>query len=323
MQNEHNQPLLQVTGLTKSFKSGRHVIAALNGVSLILSSGEVLGIGGESGCGKSTLGKVILRLIEPSSGSIRFEGKELLNLSQSRLRVERQNMQMIFQNPGGSFNPRFNVKEILSEPFIIHRSIQEPQRSERIKDLLDQVGLERHFLERYVHELSGGQKQRIAIARALALNPRLIICDEPFSALDASIQVQIIRLLEKLQKELGLAYILISHDLSAMRSFTDRMVIMYFGQIVETGPSRKVYDQPLHPYTQALISAIPLPNPQLERLRKPIVLKGEMPSLLKASKGCPFQGRCPKAIQICKEVSPALKEINPGHFTACHLSCGK
>lgn len=309
-------PLLEVSNLTKHFMLGRQTVQIIKGVSFALKRGEILGLGGESGCGKSTLGKMILRLIEPSSGTVHFNGKELLKLSRADLREQRRHMQMVFQNPATSLNPKFTVKDILSEPLVVHSLKKD---DEQLGQLLHQVNLDERYLQRYPHELSGGQKQRIAIARALALNPALIVCDEPFSALDVSVQLQIMQLLKKLQQELGLAYILISHDLSAMRSFTHRLAIMYLGQLVEIGPSEEVYARPRHPYTQALISAVPLPDPQLERKRKPIILKGEMPSLLQPPSGCPFHTRCPHATDVCREIAPKLREVGPQHFVACHL----
>ncbi len=319
MLKQLSHPLLQVKNLEKTFQLGKKTVSIVNHVSFDLAPGEILGIGGESGCGKSTLGKTILQLLTPSSGSVLLNGVELTELSPARMRIQRRHMQMIFQNPADSFNPRFTVKDILSEPFKIHGSDQAGKEGKSIDLLLEQVGLGSDFLKRYPHELSGGQKQRVAIARALALKPRLIICDEPFSALDASIQLQIMQLLKQFQQQLNLAYILISHDLSAMRHFTQRLAIMYLGEIVEIGPSQQVYEHALHPYTQALISAIPVPDPQVERLRKPIVLKGELPSLLHKTVGCPFQMRCPYATEVCRKVKPSLQEIGPKHFVACHL----
>lgn len=315
-----SSPLLEVVKLRKNFKMGRHVVPILRNVSFSLAPGEILGIGGESGCGKSTLGKTLLRLIEPNGGSIRFEGQELLSLSKKELQKQRGQMQMIFQNPAASFNPRFRIKDVLAEPFIIH---QQSYSTAQLTALLQQVGLESGLLERYPHQLSGGQKQRVAIARALALQPRLIVCDEPFSALDISIQVQIMQLLKSLQEEKGLSYLLISHDLSAMRHFTHRLAIMYLGEIVEIGPTKSVFEQPAHPYTQALLSAIPLPDPSLERQRKPLILKGELPSLTKPISGCPFYSRCPKASLICRDVIPSWKERSgqSEHHVACHLKC--
>ncbi|MFI5342922.1 MAG: ABC transporter ATP-binding protein [Chlamydiales bacterium] len=312
-------PLLEVVNLNKQFKVGRQTFQVLKDLSFNLAKGEIIGLGGESGCGKSTLGKAVLRLIEPTSGSIRFNGQDLMHMSKSELQQQRRHMQMIFQNPTASINPKFTVKEILSEPLDIHGMDKGAPRNERLNELLQQVGLDSYFLNRFPHELSGGQKQRIAIARALALAPALIVCDEPFSALDVSVQLQIIHLLQRLQEQLGLAYLLISHDLSALRFFTHRLAIMYMGQLMEMGPTESVYRNPLHPYTQALISAVPIPDPQLERKRQPIILKGELPSLFASIKGCPFHTRCPYASEVCREVTPEKREVGNGHFVACHL----
>jgi len=319
MSNKLESFLLEVTQLKKNFRIHKQNISILDGISFTLAPGETLGIGGESGCGKSTLGKTLLNLTPPSSGSVKFEGVELTQLSPRAMQAQRRHMQMVFQNSTESFNPRFNVKEILSEPFIIHGLSDKANLTKKALHLLKLVGLEKEFLTRYVHELSGGQNQRIAIARALALEPKLIICDEPFSALDASIQLEIMQLLTKLQKELGIAYILISHDLSTLRNFTQRLAIMYLGNLIEIGPSNSVYDHPAHPYTEALVSAVPIPDPHLERLRKPVVLQGELPNLLQMPPGCPFQTRCPYTMDICRKVNPSLQEIHPGQFVACHL----
>lgn len=310
--------LLEVVNLNKQFKADRQTFQVVKDLSFHLAKGEILGLGGESGCGKSTLGKAVLRLIEPTSGSIRFDGRDLMGMSKSELQQQRRHMQMIFQNPAASINPKFTVKEILSEPLDIHGLDKGTIRNARLNELLQQVGLNNDFLNRFPHELSGGQKQRIAIARALALNPALIICDEPFSALDVSVQLQIIHLLQQLQKQLGLAYLLISHDLSALRFFTHRLAIMYMGQLMELGPTKSVYTNPQHPYTQALISAVPIPDPQLERKRQPIILKGELPNLFASIKGCPFHTRCPYASEVCREVMPEKREVGNGHLVACH-----
>jgi oligopeptide transport system ATP-binding protein len=244
--------LLEVVNLNKQFKAGRQTFQVVKDLSFHLAKGEILGLGGESGCGKSTLGKAVLRLIEPTSGSIRFDGRDLMGMSKSELQQQRRHMQMIFQNPAASINPKFTVKEILSEPLDIHGLDKGTFRNARLNELLQQVGLNNDFLNRFPHELSGGQKQRIAIARALALNPALIVCDEPFSALDVSVQLQIIHLLRQLQEQLGLAYLLISHDLSALRFFTHRLAIMYMGQLMELGPTKSVYTNPQHPYTPSI-----------------------------------------------------------------------
>lgn len=309
--------LLKVSSLNLHFQMENKAVQVLNNLSLTLAKGETLGLGGESGCGKSTLGKVLLRLLQPNSGSILFNGKELLTMSSRDLQKQRRHMQMIFQNPAASFNPKFSIKEILSEPYIIH---QLEIKDQNLYRLLDQVGLGKHFLQRFPHQLSGGEKQRVAIARALALYPSLIICDEPFSALDGSVQWQIMDLLKNLQQEYQMAYLLISHDLSALRYFSDRLAIMYMGRFVEIGPTKEVYRQPFHPYTRALIAAVPIPDPRLERNRQPFFLHGELPGFKEIPKGCPFSSRCPYTSSICKEKSPEWKAISSNHLAACHLN---
>lgn len=312
-------PLLEVRHLSKHFRLGKQVIRAVQNVSFSLFPGEIVGLGGESGCGKSTIGKLLMRLVEATSGSIFFEGHDLSRLSSHQARAGRRKMQMIFQHPAASLNPRFTVEETLTEPFIIHGLAQGMERSKRIASLLAQVGLSEDYLKRLPHELSGGQKQRIAIARALAVHPRLLICDEPFSALDVSIQAQIINLLAQLQREQHLAYLIISHDLSILRYLTQRLAIMYLGELVEWGPSTEVYDNPLHPYSQALVSAVLSPDPFKERQRSRIFLKDDLPSHTTPSQGCPFYARCPYAQTKCQTVKPLQREIKPNHFTACHL----
>lgn len=311
-------PLLQVQNLTQSFKIGKKIVPVLKDVSLTLHAGETLGIGGESGCGKSTLAKAILQLPPPTSGQVYFNGINLSKLSLKQLQAQRCHMQIIFQHPGQSFNPLFTVKQILAEPFVLQnkRNLIKAQ----IPYLLELVGLEQQLLDRYPHELSGGQKQRIAIARALALNPKLIICDEPFSALDSSTQLKIMQLFTFLQKELKLSYLLISHDLAALKNFTHRLAILYLGQIVETGPSEQVCRLPAHPYTQALIAAAPIADPKKEREKAPLSLLKEKCSLPNSSSGCPFQARCPYQMEKCQQVKPALKELLLGQFAACHLN---
>lgn len=312
-------PLLDVHHLSKHFRIQRQIFHAVQNVSFSLKAGEILGLGGESGCGKSTIGKLLLGLLEPTSGTIFFDGKQLSELISQKSHAWRRHIQMVFQHPATSLNPRMNVEEILKEPFLIHRLAQRKECSKRVKKLLSQVGLSQNYLQRMPHELSGGQKQRVAIARALALEPRLIICDEPFSALDVSVQAQIMNLLVHLQREHHLSYLIISHDLSVLRYLTDRLAIMYLGHIVEEGLSAEVYHNPLHPYTQALVSAILPLDPSAKSSRSQIVVKGEVPSLNHPPLGCPFYARCPHAKQICQTVKPAWKEVKPGHFTACHL----
>jgi oligopeptide/dipeptide ABC transporter ATP-binding protein len=311
--------LLDVRHLSKQFRLKGQLLHAVQNVSFSLKSGEILGVGGESGCGKSTIGKMIMGLVEPTSGSIFFEGKNLSDLTHQRSQVWRRHIQMVFQHPAASLNPRMSVKETLEEPFLIHGIAKGKEKDGRIKELLFQVGLSEDFLDRMPHELSGGQKQRIAIARALALEPRLLICDEPFSALDVSVQAQIINLLAKLQRERHLSYLIISHDLSILRYLSQRLLIMYLGQMMELGTSDEVYHHPLHPYTQALVSAILLPDPSLEQKRSHIFINGEVPSLLRPPVGCPYYTRCPFAKKICETVKPEWKEVRPNHFAACHL----
>lgn len=312
-------PLLNVKHLSKKFRMGNRDLWAVQNLSFSLMPGEILGIGGESGCGKSTLAKLLMCLLEPTAGSIQFEGKDLVNLSSRKSSVWRRKMQMIFQHPAASLNPRMTVEKILAEPFIIHGLAKGTDRSIRLAALLAQVGLSEAFLKRLPHELSGGQKQRLAIARALAVEPQLLICDEPFSALDVSVQAQIVNLLARLQRDQNLAYLIISHDLMLLRYLSHRLAIMYLGQIVEWGPSAEVYDHPLHPYTQALVSAVLIPDPLKERQSSHIFLKGEVPSLIPPPKGCPFYARCPKAKKICETVQPQWREVKPNRFTACHL----
>lgn len=314
-----NQPLLQVENLCKQFKVGKQTIHAVQGISFSLMPGEILGLGGESGCGKSTVGKLLMGLMPPSSGSIFLDGENLQTLSSHHSQAWRQSIQMIFQHPSASLDPRFTVERALSEPFIIHGLAKGAARSEQIAALLAQVGLSEGYLERLPHELSGGQKQRVAIARALAVNPRLLICDEPFSALDVSVQAQIINLLSGLQREKQLSYLIISHDLSILRYLSQRMAIMYAGQFMELGPSAAVYSNPLHPYSQALVSAVLSADPGVERNRSRVAIKGEVPSRLKISQGCPFFSRCPHAQNICKTTMPEWREIKPQHFAACHF----
>lgn len=313
------KPLLDIQHLSKQFRLGGKIFHAVQDVSLSLMPGEILGLGGESGCGKSTIGKLLIHLLEPTTGSIFFEGHDLRQLAAGKSRAWRRKIQMIFQHPASSLNPRMTVEETLAEPFIIHDLAKGKERAQRLSTLLTQVGLSEEYLKRLPHELSGGQKQRVAIARALAVQPLFLICDEPFSALDVSVQAQIINLLARLQREQNLAYLIISHDLSILRYLTQRLAIMYLGQLVECGPSTEVYDHPLHPYTQALVSAVLSPDPTKERQRQPIVLKGEVPSLTRPSQGCPFYARCPHALSMCQTIKPIWREIKPGHFTACHL----
>ena len=300
------------------FQRARKVCRAVDGVSFTLRAGETLGLVGESGCGKSTLGKSIVRLNQPTAGTIRFDGVDLAPLSTKQLKAHRRNLQMIFQDPVESLNARHMVGEIISEPFLIHGIGDASWRRRKVLELLDKVGLPASAAERYPFEFSGGQRQRIGIARAIALEPRLIICDEPVSALDVSIQSQVLNLLLDLQREMGLSYLFIAHNLAVVKHVSDRVAIMYLGRIVEFADADDVYRDPRHPYTRALISAIPEPNPQ--RVRERIVLSGDVPSPINPPSGCPFHPRCPHATERCRAEQPALREVagRTGHTVACH-----
>jgi len=300
------------------FQRARKVCRAVDGVSFTLRAGETIGLVGESGCGKSTLGKSIVRLNRPTAGTIRFDGVDLAPLSTKQLKAHRRNLQMIFQDPVESLNARHMVGEIISEPFLIHGIGDALWRRRKVLELLDKVGLPSGAAERYPFEFSGGQRQRIGIARAIALEPRLIICDEPVSALDVSIQSQVLNLLLDLQREMGLSYLFIAHNLAVVKHVSDRVAIMYLGRIVEFADADDVYRDPRHPYTRALISAIPEPNPQ--RVRERIVLSGDVPSPINPPSGCPFHTRCPHATERCRAEQPALREVagRTGHTVACH-----
>jgi oligopeptide transport system ATP-binding protein len=272
---------------------------------------------GESGCGKSTTGRMLLRLLEPSEGNVFFEGKNVLGLSLNEMRKMRREMQMVFQDPFASLNPRHTVEKILEEPLIVHGMKDSKERKKRVKELLEVVGLNSYHAKRYPHQFSGGQRQRIGIARALAVNPKLIIADEPVSALDVSIQSQVLNLLQDLQKEFGLTYLFIAHDLGVVRHISDRVGVMYLGRIVELADSEPLYDNPLHPYTQALLSAVPVPDVEIKKER--IILKGDVPSPSNPPKGCAFHTRCPQAMDVCSARRPEFKEVEKGHYVACHL----
>ncbi len=323
-----SEALLEVTDLVKHFTvsggmfgSTTGVVRAIDGVSFSIRRGETLGLVGESGCGKTTTGRCILQLERPTSGSIRFDGAEITGLPQSELRAVRRRMQVIFQDPYSSLNPRMSIGEILAEPIKVHGLVPDKaKREERVHELLAQVGLLPQHARRYPHQLSGGQRQRVGIARALAMEPSLIICDEPVSALDVSIQAQIINLLEDLQSRLGLTYLFIAHDLSVVRHISDRVAVMYLGKVVEITDRTRLYEEPLHPYTRALLSAVPIPDPGLEATRERTVLRGEVPSALNPPSGCVFHPRCPIAVDRCSAEIPPLREIRPGHLAACHLA---
>ena len=292
-------------------------VKAVDGVTLDIRRGETLGLVGESGCGKSTLGRAILRLTEPTGGRVLYNGKDLAHLPQKAMREQRKHLQMIFQDPYASLNPRMTVGNIIGEPIRTFGLSNGQSVNEKVEELMETVGLSRRFIKRYPHEFSGGQRQRIGIARALAVDPEFIVADEPISALDVSIQAQIMNLMERLQKEKGLTYLFISHDLRAVRHLSDRVAVMYLGRIVELADGKDIYAEPLMPYSIALISAVPVPDPEIEATRERIILKGDVPSPINPPSGCPFHTRCPFAIDECKTIVPQLAEIKPRHFAAC------
>jgi oligopeptide transport system ATP-binding protein len=311
-------PLVRIVDLKVHFPLSRHrIVKAVDGVSLEIFAGETLGLVGESGCGKTTLGRAVLRLVEPTSGQVFFGDVDIASLSPRKLRRERRRMQMIFQDPYAALDPRMTVGQIIAEPIETFRLASGEQKRARIQELMKTVGLSARFINRYPHEFSGGQQQRIGIARALSPDPDFIVADEPISALDVSIQAQILNLMERLQKERHLAYLFISHDLRAIRHTSHRVAVMYLGKVVELADAREAYARPLMPYTKALISAVPVPDPVVEARRKRIVLEGDVPSPINPPSGCRFHTRCPYAVPKCSDVEPALVEITPRHYAAC------
>ena len=325
MAKNENGILLQVENLTMHFPLTRGIIfqrkvgavKAVDGLDFFVRKGETLGLVGESGCGKSTTGRAILQLYRPTAGKVLFEGKDLCKIGGEDLRKMRRRMQMIFQDPYASLNPRMTVGDIIAEPLDIHNLARGKERTERVRELLNLVGLAPYFANRYPHEFSGGQRQRIGIARALAVEPAFIVCDEPVSALDVSIQAQIINLLEDLQDRLELTYLFIAHDLSVVRHISDRVAVMYLGKMVELADRNDLYHRPLHPYTKALLSAVPIPDPDVEARRERVILTGDVPSPVNPPSGCRFRTRCPIAVAQCAEVEPAWEEIERDHWVAC------
>ena len=321
------EPLLSVRNLKKYFPIRRGVfsriaayVKAVDDIGFDINKGETFGLVGESGCGKTTAGRAILRLIEPDAGTIRFDGVNLLQLRKHELRRKRRDMQLIFQDPYASLNPRMTIRSIVGEPFAIHRLAGGLEREHRVADLLNIVGLDPAMMNRYPHEFSGGQRQRIGIARALALKPKLIVADEPVSALDVSIQAQIVNLLEDLQAKFGLTYLFIAHDLSVVEHISTRVAVMYLGKIVEIAPAKELYTNPRHPYTEALLSAVPIPDPTMKRKR--ILLEGDVPSPINPPSGCRFHTRCALRVPSCSTNEQVLKEISPSHWVACQVRTG-
>ncbi len=318
------KPLLEVKGLTKHFpveqgfmaKKGK-VVRAVDDLNFSIAAGETLGLVGESGCGKSTTGKLIVQLLKPTEGELFFEGKKINQLSGRERRALAKDIQIIFQDPYASLNPRMTVEQIVTEPMKLHLNLGKKEMEQEVLRLMDTVGLPSFYRNRYPHEFSGGQRQRIGIARALALKPKLIVCDEPVSALDVSIQAQVLNLLDDLQEEFGLTYLFIAHGLNVVRHISDRVGVMYLGNMMELAPAKPLYENPLHPYTQALLSAVPIPDPKAEKNR--ILLEGDVPSPINPPSGCRFHTRCRYATDRCKQEAPQLQEVEPQHFVACHL----
>ena len=313
--------LVEIKQLKKYFPAAHgQSVRAVDDVSFNIHRGETFGLVGESGCGKTTVGRCLLRLIEPTSGAIQFDQQDLLGLSKSEMRTLRRRMQIVFQDPYSSLNPRMKVGDIIGEPLIVHSIGNKQERKDRVAELLKVVKLDPDYANRYPHQFSGGQRQRIGIARALALNPDFIVADEPVSALDVSVQAQVVNLLQDLQEQFGLTYLFISHGLAVVEHISTRVGVMYLGKIVELAPALELYENPKHPYTQALLASIPLPDPEQTRDRERIALRGEVPTPLNPPAGCRFHTRCPHAMDKCKTTEPEFKEITPGHFTACFLN---
>jgi len=325
--NQKNDVLVKVKGLKMYFPITQGIIfqrrvgdiRAVDGISFNVRRRETLGLVGESGCGKSTTGRAILQLYRPTAGDVEFDGQSLVKMKGEPLRRMRRRMQMIFQDPYASLNPRMTVGNIIGEPLDVHNIMSSRERRERVQELLQIVGLNPYFVNRYPHEFSGGQRQRIGVARALAVRPEFIVCDEPISALDVSIQAQIINLLEELQEEFGLTYLFIAHDLSVVRHISDRVAVMYLGKLVEMTDRATLYENPLHPYTKALLSAVPIPDPVVEDQRRRTILKGEVPSPANPPSGCNFHTRCPSKLPVCDQVDPEWQDVGGGHWVACHL----
>ena len=324
---ENQEDLLVVKDLKMYFPVTRGVIfqkkvadvKAVDGINIHIKKGETLGLVGESGCGKTTVGRAILQLYKPTGGEVIFEGKDLTKLGTTEMRAMRRRMQIIFQDPYSSLNPRMSAGAIIAEPMIIHKTAtSKEERNEQVEELLRTVGLNPYMKDRYPHEFSGGQRQRIGVARALAVRPAFIVCDEPISALDVSIQAQLINLLEELQEKFSLTYLFIAHDLAVVRHISDRVVVMYLGKTMELADRQELYENPLHPYTKALLSAVPIPDPIIEAKRERIMLMGDVPSPLKPPSGCVFHTRCPIAVDVCKEAIPEWRELTRGHWVACH-----